>query len=224
MFGKNKVTRPTKKYDGFFNVNSIFYTIQGEGVLSGCPAVFIRLQGCNLQCSFCDTSFDNGVRVQINHIVSNVTSISNSRTKLVVITGGEPFLQPIEHLCKYLIKAGFTVQIETNGTIWRTLPKKVRIVCSPKFDTHGNITTLHSSLLKKLSCLKFLLSDSNPLYSKIPIALELQAKKIGIPIYVQPLDEGDMLKNKNNTKLTTEIALEKGYNISLQIHKILDIE
>lgn len=223
MFGQNIITKPIKRYSGQFWVNSIFYTLQGEGIFSGQPAVFIRLRGCNLQCPFCDTQFDDGDQIKTEDIINRVKELSQQRAKLVVITGGEPFLQPIEHLCKYLLKAGFAVQIETNGTLWRPTPKRVYIVCSPKFDNKGEMF-IHQQILRRASCLKFLISKNNAPFNSVPEAIEARARKMGLPIYVQPMDERNEISNKENLRWSTKLALEKGYNMSIQLHKLLEIE
>lgn len=71
-------------------VNEIFCSLQGEGRWTGTPAVFLRLSGCNLRCSFCDTAHENGVEMSVADILSAVTRFG---VKHIVITGGEPTMQ-----------------------------------------------------------------------------------------------------------------------------------
>lgn len=147
MFGKNPIRSNETHLDGqTLAVQEIFYTIQGEGPFSGTPAVFIRLAGCNLACTFCDTEFESGIanRLDVDQIVKKTMSFP--RPQLVVLTGGEPLRQNVVPLIKLLIMTGVrTVQIETAGTVWsegmEELMKKlatsylgdpVVIVCSPK--------------------------------------------------------------------------------------------
>lgn len=97
-------------------VNEIFYSIQGESSYVGLPCVFVRLTGCNLRCSYCDTryAYGEGCDMEIGEIVDRVTSY---RCHLVEITGGEPLLQketPL--LITTLIEKDFHVLLETNGT------------------------------------------------------------------------------------------------------------
>ena len=106
------------------SVHSVFHTIQGEGPFAGRPCVFIRLAGCNLQCNFCDTDYTDGRRVAtVNEILCDViNSIPEGYPecpKLVVITGGEPFRQPIGDLIRTLNDNDVHVQIETNGTLYQ---------------------------------------------------------------------------------------------------------
>lgn len=111
-------------------VNQIFHSIQGESTYAGLPCVFIRLTGCNLRCSYCDTiyAYDAGEMMSIQAIEERVQKY---RCNLVEITGGEPLLQrhtPL--LTETLLKAGKTVMIETNGTFdVRVLPgETIRII------------------------------------------------------------------------------------------------
>ena len=76
-------------------INELFKSIQGEGPYTGHPAIFIRLAGCNLDCIFCDTDFEYRRQASVEAIVEEVKQLSGGKVKLVVITGGEPFLQDL---------------------------------------------------------------------------------------------------------------------------------
>ncbi len=98
------------------NVNEIFYSIQGESTYAGKPCVFIRLTGCNLRCSYCDTqyAYHDGEKRDIREIMDKVASY---RCRLVEVTGGEPLLQEeTPHLINLLLGAGYKVLLETNGS------------------------------------------------------------------------------------------------------------
>ncbi|MCG8542440.1 MAG: radical SAM protein [Clostridia bacterium] len=96
-------------------VNEIFLSIQGEGMSTGYPTVFVRFTGCNLRCSYCDTkySYNDGIHMEPEDIYSE---IKKYKYKRVCITGGEPLLQREIHRFLSLLK-GFEVNIETNGSI-----------------------------------------------------------------------------------------------------------
>ncbi|MCP4160192.1 MAG: radical SAM protein [Deltaproteobacteria bacterium] len=97
-------------------INEIFYSIQGESTFSGLPCVFIRLTGCNLRCSYCDTeySYNEGTFYQENQIIDE---ISKFECKLVLLTGGEPLYQDhTKNLIKTLADLDYKVLLETNGT------------------------------------------------------------------------------------------------------------
>ncbi len=98
-------------------VNEIFYSIQGESIYSGVPCVFVRLTGCNLRCSYCDTAYAyyEGVELSIEEILSRV---DNYKCPLIEITGGEPLLQGgTLLLIDRLLEKKYEVLLETNGSI-----------------------------------------------------------------------------------------------------------
>jgi 7-carboxy-7-deazaguanine synthase len=111
-------------------VCEIFYSIQGESTWSGQPCVFVRLTGCNLKCSYCDTgyAYDGGVFMEIPEILDRVRGL---RCNLVEVTGGEPLIQPeTVPLIRAMLDDGLTVLLETNGSmdIGVVDPRCVRIV------------------------------------------------------------------------------------------------
>lgn len=218
MFGKNAILAPKKGDGNSLDVVEIFFTFQGEGIYTGFPAVFIRLGGCNLACEFCDTDFDKFTEMKIIDIISEVKKLIPANN-LVVITGGEPMLQPLEPICQKLIEAGYKIQIETNGTLFRNLPDSVDIVCSPK-NTNGKYYSIRADLLPKISAFKFLISASNSDYKEVP---EVGQSQYNIPVYLQPIDEYDEEKNQKNRALTVELAKKHHARISLQTHKIWGI-
>lgn len=98
-------------------VNEIFYSIQGESSFAGYPCVFVRLTGCNLRCSYCDTqyAYEEGEELEIAVVLQKVLNFS---CPLVEITGGEPLLQPeAPDLVRLLLDGGLRVLVETNGSL-----------------------------------------------------------------------------------------------------------
>ena len=122
-------------------INEIFYSIAGEGIQVGRPMTFVRLSGCNLRCTFCDTDFDAFGELTIAEIVKEV---QHHPAEWVCITGGEALRQDIVPLCQALRDAGYRLHIETNGTVspdprlfdlvehWTVSPKKPQI--APGFE------------------------------------------------------------------------------------------
>jgi len=98
-------------------VNEIFHSIQGESTHSGFPCTFIRLSGCNLRCSWCDTkyAYNEGKAYDVAEIIDRIADLE---CNLVEVTGGEPLIQETTpHLLRTLLDIGYTVLLETNGSI-----------------------------------------------------------------------------------------------------------
>ena len=98
-------------------VNEIFRSIQGESTYSGTLCTFVRLTGCNLRCSYCDTTYayEQGERMTIEEVLGRVAGY---RTHLVEVTGGEPLLQEeTPRLAQALLDGGQRVLVETNGSL-----------------------------------------------------------------------------------------------------------
>ena len=96
-------------------INEIFYSIQGESTFAGQPCIFVRLTGCDLRCTYCDTeyAFYEGKRRSLDDIIAEV---GKHPCRLVEVTGGEPLLQKRVHtLMSRLCDDGYTVLIETSG-------------------------------------------------------------------------------------------------------------
>ena len=224
MFGNNPIRKPVHGDGSWLEVKSTFPTLQGEGPFTGQPAVFVRLGGCNLACSFCDTDFEEFHSMELSDLLERIQELSQAQGKrvrhLVVITGGEPLRQNIAPLCQALLNDGFSVQIETNGTLWRELPAAVHVVCSPKHTKTG-YHPIRPDLLKRISAFKFLVSQRHEGYSDIP---DIGQGQYGQAVYVQPMDEYDERKNAENTAHALALCQQHGYHLSLQTHKILGIE
>ena len=230
MYGNNPIRPPVSKSqkggDGSsLDVKHVFPTLQGEGPFAGHPAVFVRLGGCNLACHFCDTEFEDYTEYSLAQLLERVKTLALNEDgrrvrNLVVITGGEPLRQEITPLCEALIADGFAVQIETNGTLWRELPRPVHIICSPKNTGHGYVP-VRADLLERISAFKFIIASGDARYNHVG---DVGQGAYNIPVYVQPMDEYDAVKNKQNRALALELAERYGYILSLQTHKILGIE
>lgn len=117
-------------------ITEIFKSIQGEGARAGLPCIFVRLTGCNLRCTWCDTAyaFYGGEKMSIDDVLARVRELAGadaSRIQLVEITGGEPLLQDdVYPLMERLLAAGRTVMLETGGhrSIARVPAAVVKIV------------------------------------------------------------------------------------------------
>jgi 7-carboxy-7-deazaguanine synthase len=105
-------------------LSELFFSIQGEGKLSGVPSVFVRASGCNLRCVWCDTPYASwnpeGDDVPVTEIIRQVCAFG---VRHVVLTGGEPMIMPdIEQLCVELKSRGHHITIETAATVFKPVP------------------------------------------------------------------------------------------------------
>ncbi len=111
----------------------LFYSIQGEGKLTGVPSVFVRASGCNLRCTWCDTPYASwnpeGEDVPIQQIIRRV---AEHGARHVVLTGGEPMIMPdVVQLCAALKTAGHHITLETAGTVFKPVAVDLASI-SPK--------------------------------------------------------------------------------------------
>lgn len=147
-------------------IAEIFSSLQGEGLYSGYPTIFIRLAGCNLSCSYCDTpaSRQGGKEMNIDQIVKQV---KNEKYRYVCITGGEPLLQRDEViiLSQKLLMAEKKVSIETNGTLsFEKVPGEVSICMDVKCPSSGETSKpALLSTLKSSDSVKFVVGTKEDL-------------------------------------------------------------
>jgi 7-carboxy-7-deazaguanine synthase len=131
-------------------VNETFYSIQGESSYAGRPCFFVRLAGCNLRCSYCDTTYaqtpEDGAEVPWEEIVKECIQ---SPAQVVEITGGEPLLQMEEVLlvCQQLILTDKEILIETNGSIpltpFKNSPPNLTCIVDIKTPSSGMVEQMH---------------------------------------------------------------------------------
>jgi 7-carboxy-7-deazaguanine synthase len=134
------------KQDEMF-ITEIFKSIQGEGTRAGLPCVFVRLTGCNLRCTWCDTAyaFHGGKKMSVDEVMARVGELAGAEkiVPLVELTGGEPLLQEeIYPLAERLVAAGYTVMIETSGEKFvGRLPRDVIKIVDVKCPDSGEADT-----------------------------------------------------------------------------------
>lgn len=133
-------------------VCEIFSSIQGESSYAGIPCTFIRLSGCNLRCTYCDTTYayEEGSEMTVEEVMAEVR---RSGLGLVEITGGEPLLQgEVSQLIERLVNDGYRVLVETNGSVdISNLNKEVIVIMDIKTPGSGMASEV---LLSNLSVLK----------------------------------------------------------------------
>lgn len=119
-------------------VNELYLSLQGESSHQGLVCAFVRLTGCHLRCTYCDSgfAFEGGQRLSVTEVVVRVKALG---ARLVEVTGGEPLLQPgVYPLMEQLLAAGLTVLLETSGAIdVRLVPRAVHRIVDLKTPSSG---------------------------------------------------------------------------------------
>lgn len=155
-------------------ITEIFKSIQGEGTRAGLPCIFVRLTGCNLRCTWCDTAyaFHGGTKMTVEEVMARVDDLAgrnsdapatNAPVPLVELTGGEPLLQEeIYPLAEKLLSSGYTVMIETSGERFvGRLPRAVIKIVDVKCPDSGEADTFEMRNLDELDAkdeVKFVLA------------------------------------------------------------------
>lgn len=135
-------------------ITEIYKSIQGESSFAGLPCIFVRLTGCNLRCSWCDSeyTFTGGKPMSQDEVVAAVRALAP--VKLVEITGGEPMLQEREvvPLMQALLAEGYTVLLETSGERpLANVPREVHKIVDVKCPASGEANTFNFENLKTLT-------------------------------------------------------------------------
>ena len=213
--------------DATLHVNEIFFSIQGEGTRAGLPCAFVRLTGCPLRCTYCDTAyaFHDGRRMSLEEILAAVRAFG---CPTIELTGGEPLAQPqVYPLIERLLDEFPTVLLETSGalSIARVDPRVVRIV-DVKCPTSGEVEKNDWSNLERLTPrdeLKFVIgARSDYDWARDVIVTRELIRRCSVlmsPVTFTGAGESEGL---DPAELAAWI-LQDGLNVrlSLQLHKIL---
>jgi 7-carboxy-7-deazaguanine synthase len=218
-------------------ITEIFKSIQGEGTRAGLPCIFVRLTGCNLRCTWCDTAyaFHGGQKVSVDDVMERVESLNRrpddgaTGISLVELTGGEPLLQEeIYPLAERLLAAGYTVMIETSGERFiGRLPKEVIKIVDVKCPDSGEPDTFDPRNLQELSAndeVKFVISSRKDYefareFSREHRLPELVREVLFSPVHDDPNGKWRGLQPRE----LVEWMLEDGLpvRLGLQLHKIV---
>ncbi len=201
-------------------LSEIFYSIQGESSFSGLPCIFIRLSGCNLRCSYCDTkyAYKTDFKLTIDEILQRIKEYNS--VSLVEITGGEPLIQNDTYLLlDKLLKNKYKVLLETNGSILLDkVPKdviKIVDIKTPGSEMSDKMNWENINYLNLKDEVKFILTD-----------------RIDFDWAVEKIMENNLLKfkvlfspaiPKLNPKILAEwiLKLKLPIRMQLQLHKII---
>lgn len=217
-------------------ISEIFYSIQGEGILSGVPSVFIRTSGCNLRCTWCDTPYTSwqpeGSPMTIDEILARVTE---TNTRHTVVTGGEPLLfKETATLCQALHSLGQHITIETAGTVFQALPCDLMSI-SPKL---ANSTPhhdkdwgpRHEALRWQPDVIRQLMAASGDYQLKFVVSSPTDLDEIHTCVQALQADPAKVLlmpEGRDNSTLAArslwiaEAVKEFGYRYSPRLHVLI---
>lgn len=215
-------------------ITEIFKSIQGEGTRAGLPCVFVRLTGCNLRCTWCDTAyaFHGGNKMTLDEVVVRARELAGlvaTRIPLVEITGGEPLLQrETPELASRLLAEGFTVMIETSGERFVGIlpPEVIKIVdvkC-PDSGEPGTFDITNLDAIGKNDEIKFVISTRRDYEFARDFTREHQlaehvAEVLFSPVFPDPEGKWQGL----NARDLSEWILDDGLpvRLGLQLHKFI---
>lgn len=217
-------------------VNEVFETIQGEGVYTGVPSIFIRLQGCPVGCAWCDTKHTWDVdetretkfdiiltKSEENDSWCNISTefitdycLRNYSARHVVITGGEPCIYDLEPLTSSLNEIGFSTQIETSGTYDVLASKATWVTVSPKVNMKGGLQLKHQAI-QRANEIKHPVGTEKDI-DNLKAILEGFSFDLDVEVALQPISQ-----KARATELCIRQCIENNWRLSIQTHKYLDI-
>ena len=210
-------------------VSEIFKSIEGEGLRTGLPAVFIRLHGCNLRCSYCDSMYavegSDYKQMSVTQILDAIKEYSGITH--VTLTGGEPLIhQNVEDLLSQLSGNGYRVNIETNGTVpckWHfpglfyTMDWKCKSSGMTAKMKMENLETLGSN-----DVLKFVVGTIEDLEETENVVKSLAEKKSDMPhLFISPVFGNLSNEEIVNWLLNSNIMVKNNVRFQVQLHKII---
>ncbi len=201
-------------------LSEIFYSLQGESSYAGLPCVFVRLAGCNLRCTYCDTkyAYESGFTLSIKDIIKEIEKYHP--VKLIEITGGEPLFQSeVIELMQLLIKKKYTVLLETNNSIsLGNVPKQVVKIVDFKTPSSGMSDKMlwdNIQYFNEHDELKFVISDSEDFDWSIRVIEKYNLLKFQI-LFSPVFNKLDVTKLADWIRET-----KKNIRLNLQLHKLL---
>lgn len=211
-----------------FKINEIFKSISGETSNNGKPTIFIRLSGCNLKCTYCDTDHREGKLMELSKVVNKVIELGSSEIYDVCITGGEPLLNPLVSTLAYELRNHYyKVQIETNGSVPLIQSphfKYIMDVKCPSSEYHQTLYKENFRVLKPTDEIKFVIRDKIDFDYAISIVNEYKLEDKSELLFSPMFDEDFNLMH--SALGLTEWLIESGiknWRIQIQLHKILGV-
>jgi 7-carboxy-7-deazaguanine synthase len=213
----------------------LYKSVQGESSFAGLPCIFVRLAGCNLRCSWCDSeyTFKGGYKQSLDEVEAAVAALAPVR--LVEFTGGEPMLQEREllPLMERLLAQGYTLMIETSGErLLGNVPKDVHKIVDvkcPGSGEGGSFRMENLDALTKRDEVKFVISDRVDYEFARDFTVENSlAERAGGVLFSPAFKKAPSLERSTSNcaldpRVLVEWMLEDGVpaRLSLQIHKFI---
>jgi len=210
-----------------YPVTEYFTSINGEGPFAGFPAAFIRLRGCNLHCSYCDTRWSNTPDCPVTWLSGDelLEKAINDGLSRVTLTGGEPLLtENISHLINLFGERGFLVEIETNGSI--PIESFCRLTYRPFFTMdykcpgsgmEDHMFTDNFHYLQSRDSVKFVVSDTRDLDTAFRVISHYRLDRL-CNVFLSPVFDRIDPKDIVTYMLTHHLA---GVRLQLQLHKYI---
>jgi len=212
-------------------ITEIFKSIQGEGTRAGLPCVFVRLTGCNLRCTWCDSAyaFHGGKKMSVEEVLAKVDEVAGGTVPLIELTGGEPLLQEeIYPLAERLLAVGYTVMIETSGERFvGRLPHEVIKIVDVKCPDSGEADTFEMKNLEVIGPndeVKFVLSTRRDYeFAREFTAQHRLAERVRAVLFSPVFDDPEGKWKGLEPRTLVEWILADGLpvRLGLQLHKFV---